>query len=196
MTKLFSIKKIKPDFKNFYKIFIISYSFYMVFFTQVFALQAEAPTGDKPFREVEVVYTHINKKTEEDTRIEKISSYYNRFNLPLAKNAKDFVYFADKYEIDWRLVAAIGMIESTGGKHACSKVSYSAFGWGSCKINFSSYKESIDVISKNLAGKNKKTAKYYAGKDIKGILEAYNPPSIVPDYADKVMHEMEIIASM
>ena len=45
----------------------------------------------------------------------------------------------------------------------------------------------------NLAGKNPNTAQYYADKDIRGILESYNPPHIVADYADKVMRQMEII---
>ncbi len=184
--------------KSVYKIFIVVYSFYMVFFTQVFALQADAPDGEKPFREIRVINPITTQTQEEeiDERVRKIASYYERYELPLARNAQDFVEFADKYGIDWRLVAAIGMIESTGGKHACSTASYSAFGWGSCKIHFSSYRESIDVISKNLAGKNEKTAKYYAGKDIRGILEAYNPPSVVPDYADRVMRQMEVIDSM
>ena len=128
-----------------------------------------------------------------DERILKIESFYNRYDLPLADNAADFVASADEYGIDWRLVAAIGMIESTGGKFACETADYSAFGWGSCKINFDSYTESIDVVSMNLAGKNPNTAQYYADKDIRGILESYNPPHIVADYADKVMRQMEII---
>lgn len=126
----------------------------------------------------------------------KIDRYYSRYNLPLAGHGLAMVLAAEKYDIDWRLVAAIGMIESTGGKFACKKAKYSAFGWGSCKINFSSYEESIDVISKNLGGHNSATAKHYAGKDLRGILESYNPPSVVPNYANKVMKQMDIIAAM
>mgnify|MGYP001224666952 FL=1 len=109
--------------------------------------------------------------------------------------AEHFVVAAEKYDIDWRLVAAIGMIESTGGKFACQTADYSAFGWGSCKIDFDSYEESIDIISMNLGGHNPKTASFYKGKDLRGILESYNPPHIVPDYADKVMREMKKISS-
>jgi hypothetical protein len=172
-----------------YKTAVIFYSLYFMFSSQAFALQAEAPVGGQSFKNL-IVENVI------DTRPDKIRDYYNRYNLPLADHAEEFVYFADTYNLDWTLVAAIGMIESTGGKFACETAQYSAFGWGSCKIHFDSYKDSIDTISWNLAGKNPNTAYHYAGKDIRGILEAYNPPSVVPDYADKVMKQMEIIKSM
>lgn len=133
---------------------------------------------------------------EQLERAAKIDRYYGRYDLPLEGQGLTMVLAADTYGIDWRLVAAIGMIESTGGKFACKKVNYSAFGWGSCKINFKSYEESIDTISKNLGGGNPATARYYAGKSLRGILESYNPPSVVPNYADKVMKQMDIIQSM
>lgn len=130
-------------------------------------------------------------------RAAKIDAFYiAKGNLPLAGHGLAFVQSADAYGIDWQLVAAIGFIESTGGKHACKKVSYSAFGWGSCKINFSSYEESIDVISKNLGGHNPKTAPYYKGKSLTQILDAYNPPSIKPNYkklVTKTMNEISVI---
>ncbi len=178
--------------KNSYKLLILFYSFYMVFSSQAFALQADAPTGVSLFEDI-ILKNSFNDDVFIDDRIQKIESFYNRYDLPLADNATDFIESADRYGIDWRLVAAIGFIESTGGKYACSTAKYSAFGWGSCKIDFDSYTESIDVISRNLAGENPNTAQYYAEKDIRGILESYNPPHIVPDYADKVIKQMEII---
>lgn len=188
MTKFILNKKIlKGSFvKISYKTFIFSFSLYMAFSTQAFALLDEVNINKKVIvePEVEVVI---------DNRSEKIKEYYDRYNLPLAEHAELFVISADRYNIDWRLVAAIGFIESTGGKFACKTVGHNAFGWGSCTISFDSYEESIDHISMNLAGEYSRTAKYYAGKDVRGILEAYNPPSVVPDYADKVMRQMEII---
>ena len=130
-------------------------------------------------------------------RAAKIDAFYiANGDLPLAGHGVAFVEAADKYGIDWRLVAAIGLIESTGGKHACKRVNYSAFGWGSCKINFSSYEESIDVISKNLGGHNPKTAPYYSGKTLTQILDAYNPPTIKPNYKKLVTRAMDQIAAI
>ncbi|MGB0925305.1 MAG: hypothetical protein ACPGTS_01190 [Minisyncoccia bacterium] len=173
----------------------------MVFSSQVFAMQADAPTAvptfvstvpvveKKPFFDSAIVPEPVIV----DNRAEKIEKYFARHNLPLGGQAEYFIISADKYDIDWRLVAAIGFIESTGGEFACKTVGYNAWGWGSCTLGFDSYAEAIDVISKNLAGQHPKTAYHYADKDVRGKLESYNPPSIVPDYADKVMREMRII---
>ena len=172
----------------------------MAFSSHAFALQAEAPLGAPSFL-INEVQVPVEKKISVkipviDERIQKIEKYFDRYHLPLTKEARWFVESADRYGIDWRLVASIGMIESTGGKFACKNVGYNAFGWGSCKYGFHSYQEAIDFISKNLAGQYEKTKHHYAGKDTRGILEAYNPPSIVPDYADKVMREMDRMAKM
>jgi len=157
---------------------------------------AEAP-DDVANTVLEQAQALDNAPTKEQLeQAEKIDRYYGRYNLPLKGHGLAMVLAAEEYGIDWRLVAAIGMIESTGGKFACKRAHYSAFGWGSCKINFSSYEESINVISKNLGGANPVTAQHYAGKDTRGILEAYNPPSVVPNYAKKVMNQMDIISAM
>lgn len=186
---------------NTYKLLIIIYSLYTAFSVPAFAMEAEAPLGAQSFkeilfddtaaleREMEALQAQYNAE-----RAEKIRAYYGKHNLPLMHEAEHFVTAADKYDIDWRLVAAIGFIESTGGKFACSTATYSAFGWGSCKINFDSYAESIDVISKNLGGHNPNTAQYYAGKDIRGILWSYNPDTIRAGYGDMVMKQMKKIS--
>ncbi len=178
--------------KSTYKLFIVVYSLYLMFSGQVFALQVEAPLGGQSFKQIKVEAT---QKKLTDDRVEKIRAYYARYDLPLQHEARHFVEAADKYDIDWRLVAAIGFMESTGGKFACKTVTYNAFGWGSCKYGFDSYEDAIYTISMNLAGEYHKTAHHYKGKDVRGIIDAYNPPSIAPRYAVNVLDQMEIIAS-
>jgi len=194
------------------RIAILFYVIYFAFTSSAFAQEALAPTQERPERlaivnpvslsenEVaealsssEVITEEIINFDLEDTRAKKIEAYYGRYNLPLADHAESFVKYADEYGLDWRLVAAIGFIESTGGKHACSSVTYSPFGWGSCKISFASYDEAIEVVSKNLGGHNPNTAHYYAEKDLTGILYAYN--SVIPSYKDKILKQMETIDS-
>jgi len=108
-------------------------------------------------------------------RIEKLENYFKSYNMPAADYARAFVTYADQYGIDWTLVATIAYLESTGFQNPCDKVSYSGLGWGSCKINFSSFEESIRVVSMNLAGKNEATKKYYENKTPEEILHTYNP---------------------
>ena len=204
MTKFILSKKIlRNTTLNFvYKASIIFYSLYITFSAQALVLTAEAPLGGESFRQILFDDTAaLERKMREDVeelhleRITKIESYYARHNLPLQSEAEHFIIAAKEHGIDWRLVAAIGFIESTGGKFSCQTADYSAFGWGSCNIDFDSYAESIDVISMNLGGHNPNTEYFYKDKDIRGILESYNPPSIVPDYADQVMRQMDIIGS-
>jgi len=198
MTKYIIPKKVitNPLAKSAYKTFIIVYSFYIAFSAQVFALEVDAPLGGQSFTEVqddEAAVLERRLQLEKELKIAKIRAYYARYNLPLQNEAEHFVNAAERYDIDWRLVAAIGFIESTGGKFACSTADYSAFVWGSCKIDFDSYEHSIDVISMNLGGHNPNTDQWYKDKDIEDILQAYNPDHIRPGYTKMVMKQMKTI---
>lgn len=136
----------------------------------------------------------IDKEAEiRKLRAEAIDGYYKERDMPLEGYGMKMVLEAEKNDLDWRLLPAISVRESTGGKQACKKVKFSAFGWGSCKINFKSYDESIEVIARNLGGNNPKTAHHYDDKTTAEILRAYNPPSIVKDYVPQVLKIMESI---
>jgi len=122
-----------------------------------------------------------------------VDSYFKENDMPLEGEGMKMVKEADKNGLDWRLLPAISAIESTGGKHACKNAAHSFMGWGSCKISFKSDDEDIEVVAQNLGGNDPDTEQHYAGKTTKEILEKYNPPYIVPHYADKVMKVMDQI---
>ena len=132
-----------------------------------------------------------NSAVTPDVRTEKIDQYFKSNNMPLAGYGQKMVEVADKNDIDWRLIPALAVIESTGGKYACKSVDFSPFGWGSCKIGFKSYDQAIEVLGTNLGGNNPKTKHHYDGKDTKGILAKYN--SVIPDYTAKIMKVMDAI---
>jgi len=123
----------------------------------------------------------------------KIDAYFKDRNMPLEGYGEVFVREARKNNLDPFLVAAISVRESTGGRHACKSVTHSFLGWGSCKINFNSPEEAIEIVSWNLGGNNPRTASFYAEKSTKAILQTYNPPSIVAEYAYEVMDIMDIM---
>jgi hypothetical protein len=129
----------------------------------------------------------------EDIREEKakaIDTYFKERSMPLYGTGMTFVLVAEKYGLDWRLLPAIGVRESSGGKAACG---YNAFGWGSCKLhNFHSYEEAINALGRNLGGANAGTARYYAGKSTKDKLYYYNG-TVVPTYPDEVIAIMNKI---
>lgn len=123
---------------------------------------------------------------------EAINRFFKERGMPLAGTGMTFVLVAEKYGLDWRLLPAIGVRESSGGKQACG---YNAFGWGSCKLghNFSSYEEAIESLGKNLGGANKSTSRYYAGKSTEEKLYYYNG-SVEPPYTGEVLAIMDMIS--
>jgi len=139
----------------------------------------------------------VNLETEvlkiKAEKAEAIDAYFAERDMPLEGTGKKMVEEAEKNDIDWRLLPAIAVRESTGGKNDCKKVTNNAFGWGSCKIGFKSDGDAIETIAKNLGGNNLNTSHHYDNKTTKQILRAYNPPSIVPRYAEQVMAIMNTI---
>lgn len=90
---------------------------------------------------------------EREARVEVLEEFFKRYNSPLSAYANHIVEQADRYSIDWRLIPAIAMQEST----LCKKIpkdSYNCWGFGiyNGKITrFSDYKEAIEVVTKTLA---------------------------------------------
>ena len=154
-----------------------------------------------------VLVQKFNIKTDETNQIvdlevalqkEKanaIDNYFKARKMPLEGTGMKMVLEAEKNNLDWRLLPAIAVRESTGGKNACKKVEFNSFGWGSCKIGFESNEKAIEVVALNLGGNHPKTEKYYDNKTTKQILRAYNPPSIVRRYAEQVMSIMDDVGS-
>ena len=131
---------------------------------------------------------------EEVARKEKadaIDTYFAKYDAPLEGYGMKFVVEAEKNGIDWRLLPAISMRESTGGIHACKKVPNSVFGWGSCKISFNSIDESIEIVARSLGGNNPKTSHHYEDKTVTQILKKYN--SVIPNYSAQVVKIMKAI---
>ncbi len=126
-------------------------------------------------------------------KAEAIDSYFKSRGMPLFGMGMKMVQEAEKNELDWRLLPAIAVRESTGGKFDCKKVENNPFGWGSCKISFDSLDEAIETVARNLGGNNPNTAKHYDDKTTDQILKAYNPPSIIPNYVKQVKSIMNAI---
>jgi len=140
----------------------------------------------------------FNQEIDKEAQILKIKAdaidaYFKEHNMPLEGTGMKMVKEAEKNDLDWRLVAAIAVRESTGGKFDCKNKENNPFGWGSCKIGFNSIDEAIETIARNLGGNNPNTAMHYSGKNTKEILQKYNPISVVPRYAQQVMSIMNEI---
>ncbi|OGJ03345.1 hypothetical protein A3G06_01910 [Candidatus Nomurabacteria bacterium RIFCSPLOWO2_12_FULL_46_14] len=138
----------------------------------------------------------LKKAEEQKVKAAAIDEYFRTRKMPLEGQGLKMVLEAEKNDLDWRLLAAIAVRESTGGKYACRKAENNPFGWGSCRIGFETMEEAIEVVAKNLGGNNPKTERHYADKETKEILRAYNPPSIVPRYAEEVLNIMNVMGPL
>ena len=86
-----------------------------------------------------------------EKKVENIRMYMGKRNSPLAEEAEYIVMIANKYDIDYRLVPAISIIESGGGVKLYRK--YNAWGWGGAKgFTFENWEHSIYVVSRGLRG--------------------------------------------
>jgi len=124
-----------------------------------------------------------------------IDGYFSERKMPLEGTGMKMVLEAEKNNLDWRLLPAIAIRESTGGKNSCKKAENNPFGWNSCKVGFETIDQAIETVAKNLGGNNPKTAHHYDDKTTLEILRAYNPPSVVPKYAQQVISIMKSIGA-
>lgn len=129
-----------------------------------------------------------------EDRAEKINTYFKEHKMPLEGFGMEMVRAAYENDLDWRLLPAISVQESTGGRQACKSVTFNPFGWGSCKIGFKNYKEAIQSVAAHLGGKFESTAGYYADATTEEILHHYNG-SVVPTYTGEVLAIMKTIGN-
>lgn len=88
-----------------------------------------------------------------DPRIEGVRNFFAYYKSPLEPYAEDVVILADVYTIDYRLVPAIAMQESTLCKKA-PKGTHNCWGfgiYGSKKTAFDNYLHGIHTVTKGLA---------------------------------------------
>lgn len=142
--------------------------------------------GYIPYSKMVTESDNTNQQVIKDERAERIDAYFTQRKMPLAGYGKIFVEEADKNGIDWRLMPAISIKESSGGLHMCQ---YNPFGWGSCKVVFNSLEEAIRTLAVNLGGNNPRTSPYYKG-DTRSKLHSYNG-TVEAGYEDRVMTIME-----
>ena len=114
-----------------------------------------------------------------DSRIVRLQHFLRARDCPISKYAADFVHVADRYDLDWRLLPSISMIESSGGK---AYMKNNIFGWASCREGFPSIRAGINIVASRLA-----KSKLYRNKDVDAILRTYNPNE---DYAGRVKYVM------
>ena len=94
--------------------------------------------------------------TFSDKRIDNLHGFLTAYHSPLAPYADLFVSKADQYNIDYRLLPAIAMQETTLCKKTLAKAPFNCWGWGiwgKHASGFASYEDAINTISSYFAKK-------------------------------------------
>ncbi|MDO8573122.1 MAG: hypothetical protein Q7R77_00005 [Candidatus Daviesbacteria bacterium] len=111
-----------------------------------------------------------------DGRAKIIEDFFSTRKSPLADYSSNFIQVADKYQLDFRLLPAIAMQESNGGKKVI-KESFNPFGYGiygKLVTRFNSWDEAIERVGRALR-------EDYLNKGLKTpdqIMAKYTPPSL------------------
>lgn len=121
-----------------------------------------------------------------DPRRLALWQYFQACNCPAARWTNSFVQEADLQGLDWRLLASISMIESTGGKHYKN---HNILGWGSASARFRSEQAGIEYVSARLSH-----SRLYRGKSLMQVLKTYN--SVRRNYAVLVTGVMQRLADI
>lgn len=102
---------------------------------------------------------------------QKIKHKLESLRCPIINQSDYFVEVAERYDLDYRLLPSIAIMESSCGKHYIRNTN-NFLGWGSGKIKFRDQKECIESVAKYIS-------KNYP-KGTKAILKKFNPR---PEYA-------------
>lgn len=124
---------------------------------------------------------------EKESEVEIVRQFLAKHNSELEPYATDLVAAAKRYDLDFRLLPAIAMQEST----ACRRIpenSNNCWGWGiyGGKVTrFNNYPEAIETISKALSTKYRD----HGLVTVKEVGRRYNP-SNTNNWAENVTHFM------
>jgi hypothetical protein len=117
-----------------------------------------------------------------DQRIFRLESFFKAYNCPNPLHVEEYLGAADAYEIDYRLLPAISLLESTCGFYGRKN---NRWGWDSNQSGFSSVVAGIHYVARQLAENP-----YYKGKTLEEKILMYNPD---PHYVSSVRRLMRQI---
>lgn len=109
-----------------------------------------------------------------DPRLYEAAQFEKAHHFVTLSYTKDFIRCADESGLDWRVLLAISVVESSGGKHLLPGTN-NWWGWNSGSHSFGTVPEGICYVSEQLANSH-----YYRGKTLEQKIKTYN--SVNPNY--------------
>lgn len=118
-----------------------------------------------------------------DARVVKLETFFNAHRCPGPLHVADYLRAADTYGIDYRLLPALSVRESTCGRYARKN---NRWGWDSARVGFPSVSIGIEYVTRQLA-----LGRSYRGKTIEAKLRTYNPNPLYVAEVRKLMREIQ-----
>jgi hypothetical protein len=118
-----------------------------------------------------------------DARIERLRVFFDAYACPAPRHIADYLRVADTYGLDYRILPALSVRESTCGQY--QKMN-NRWGWDSGQSGFGSIASGIEYVARQLA-----EAPQYKGKTLDQLLWTYNPRAAYPGEIKKLMERIE-----
>jgi hypothetical protein len=119
----------------------------------------------------------------EDPRVVRLEAFFKTYDCPGPFHVHEYLQAADSHALDYRLLPAISLVESTCG--AFERMN-NRWGWDSVQSGFPSVPAGIDYITKQLAENPR-----YKGKTVKEKLFTYNPYPQYVRQVERLMRQIE-----
>jgi hypothetical protein len=119
----------------------------------------------------------------QDQRIFRLEAFFKAYNCPAPLHVDEYLHAADIYQIDYRMLPAISLLETTCGSYERQN---NRWGWDSAQSGFSSVAAGIHYIASQLAENP-----YYKGKSLEQKLWMYNPDRQYVAQIRRLMRQIE-----
>lgn len=119
----------------------------------------------------------------EDQRHAKLETFFQSFGCPAPHHVKEYLGAADTYAIDYRLLPAISVLESTCGIYQRQN---NRWGWASARKGFSSFRAGLEYIAHQLSN-----GRYYKDKTLAEKVRMYNPNPQYAKQLEKLMRKID-----
>ncbi len=123
----------------------------------------------------------IEKAPPRDLRAARLETFFRAYRCPQPYHIANYLRAADAYALDYRLLPAISVRESTCGSHAMRN---NYWGWGSRR--FDSLENGIDYVSWRLS-----SSPTYRDRPLRQKLQRYNPHAGYAQSVEGLMKQVE-----
>ena len=118
-----------------------------------------------------------------DPRSMRLEAFFKAYDCPAPLHVDEYLRAADSHALDYRLLPAISLVESTCGAYQRRN---NRWGWDSVQSGFPSVEAGIEYITAQLA-----EHPYYRGKTVQQKLYTYNPYPVYVRKVERLMRQIE-----